>query len=157
MHYVLDESEVTFNLMNHLEIVQLSKQLTNICGNIWRRSLENARAERNEFLIMHECEKEELMIPDKFSKYQQEEEEQETEQAPGKKKKKYMGGLVLDPVKGLHSQYILLLDFNSLYPSIIREYNVCFSKIDRPSTPLSQFYKGAKKAEKMEDEDEDKE
>lgn len=56
IQYILEESEVTFHLMNHLEIVQLSKQLTNICGNIWRRSLENARAERNEFLIMHKCE-----------------------------------------------------------------------------------------------------
>ena len=52
----LEESEGVFNLMNHLEIVQLTRQLTNICGNIWRRSLDNARAERNEFLLMHQCE-----------------------------------------------------------------------------------------------------
>jgi len=56
---------------------------------------------------------------------------------------KYEGAYVLDPTFGLYEGLITTLDFNSLYPSIIIEHNLC------PSTnipySLSFNYNGAEK------------
>lgn len=55
----------TFQLMNHLCIIPLTKQLTTIAGNLWYRSLQNARAERNEMLLLHEFTAKKFICPDK--------------------------------------------------------------------------------------------
>ncbi len=52
----------------------------------------------------------------------------------GKNKPQYAGGLVLEPNKGLYDSIVIMLDFNSLYPSIIQASTVdmrCSSLLDR--------------------------
>ena len=41
-----------------------------------------------------------------------------------------LGGIVFAPTPGLHEGFILLVDFVSLYPSIIEEFNVCFTTFE---------------------------
>jgi DNA polymerase alpha subunit A len=138
------DAYITYNLMMHLSIVPLTKQLTTIAGNLWFRSLQNARAERNEWLLMHEFHSRKFLCPDKKTLSAKEakkamfggDDEGGAEKKVGKKrgKAKYGGGLVLDPKAGFYDSIILLLDFNSLYPSIIQEYNLCFTTVQRKST-----------------------
>lgn len=49
------------------QMLALSKQLTNIAGNSWARSLTGTRAERNEFILLHEFHRQNYILPDKYS------------------------------------------------------------------------------------------
>lgn len=124
-----------------IQILSLSKQLTNLAGNAWSHTLSGTRAGRNEFILLHEFYRDRYIVPDKEDKfhknssYQQEAKvennEDDSTTVTSNKKPKYQGGLVFEPEKGLHKNYILVMDFNSLYPSIIQEFNICFTTVDR--------------------------
>ena len=118
-----------------VQMLPLTKVLTNLAGNSWARTLSGTRAERNEYILLHEFHRNKYICPDKvFGKGKQKVEEESPEGEEGvdvKKKDKYKGGLVFEPEKGLYDKFILVMDFNSLYPSIIQEYNICFTTVDR--------------------------
>jgi DNA polymerase alpha subunit A len=187
---------LTLQLMFKLMIVPLTKQLTELCGNLWARSLQAQRAERNEYLLLHKFHSLKYICPDKLSFAERQEaiaskrekakaskaaaakslkrkaaadqaemaagedgaaipdaEELQADMPPeeedfevagddddddteatnsrGRRKKPaYSGGLVLEPKKGFYDKIVLVLDFNSLYPSIIQEYNLCFTTVE---------------------------
>lgn len=135
-----------------VQMLPLTKVLTNLAGNSWARTLSGTRAERNEYILLHEFYRNKYICPDKFwGKAKQKDEEETVEGAENldtKKKDKYKGGLVFEPEKGLYDKFILVMDFNSLYPSIIQEYNICFTTVDRsgfsededkvPEVPIDQ-------------------
>ncbi|CAK7202466.1 DNA-directed DNA polymerase alpha catalytic subunit pol1 [Sporothrix eucalyptigena] len=119
-----------------VQILPLTKVLTNLAGNSWARTLTGTRAERNEYILLHEFHRNKYICPDKQTfrgRAAREEEDPANEngEGGGKKKDKYKGGLVFEPERGLYDKFVLVMDFNSLYPSIIQEYNICFTTVER--------------------------
>ncbi|XP_033841473.1 DNA polymerase alpha catalytic subunit [Periophthalmus magnuspinnatus] len=127
------DAKLILQLMCELNVLPLALQITNIAGNVLSRTLMGGRAERNEYLLLHAFNEKNYIVPDKpsFRKVQQEQVEGEEDVGKRKKKAAYSGGLVLDPKVGFYDKFILLLDFNSLYPSIIQEFNICFTTVER--------------------------
>ncbi|EST08774.1 Zinc finger, DNA-directed DNA polymerase, family B, alpha [Kalmanozyma brasiliensis GHG001] len=134
-----------------VQILPLTKQLTNLAGNSWNKTLNGGRAERNEYILLHDFHRQKYVCPDKISAWEKKQIQQAAElkaKAKAKaggaaavatavvnsKKDKFKGGLVFEPKRGLWDKYILVMDFNSLYPSIIQEFNIDFTTVERPPT-----------------------
>ena len=140
-HHTSCDAMLVQKLMLKLQVVPLTKQLTNLSGNLWSRTIRGARAERIEYLLLHEFHAMKYVLPEKkafeggkgrggMAGAEDDEDGKVGGQSRSKSKAAYAGGLVLEPKKGLYDTYILLLDFNSLYPSIIQEYNLCFTTVE---------------------------
>ncbi|CAM4722751.1 unnamed protein product [Leuciscus chuanchicus] len=148
------DAKLILQIMCELNVLPLAMQITNIAGNVMSRTLMGGRSERNEYLLLHAFHEKNFIVPDKqfFKKPQQNlAEDEDVDPGKGKsnktrKKAAYAGGLVLDPKIGFYDKFILLLDFNSLYPSIIQEFNICFTTVERGAT------NARKKTEEHEDE-----
>lgn len=107
---------------------------------------QGARAQRVEYLLLHAFHAKKYIVPDKMTSHMKEtklskrrinndvdntnvddlddsnldNDASHNNHGKGKKGPSYAGGLVLEPKRGLYDKFILLLDFNSLYPSIIQ-------------------------------------
>ena len=143
--FTMMDNQLIYRMVLELNVLPLALQITKIAGNSFSRTLLGGRAERNEFLLLHAFSEENFIVPDKhvyqwnknknnkdIKEVTADADEDAVEEDKGVKKKgaQYAGGLVLDPKVGFYSDYVLILDFNSLYPSIMREYNICFTTIN---------------------------
>lgn len=136
-----EDVDSIFSILVELNIIPLALKITNITGNILSRTLAAGRSERNEYLLLHAFHEDNFICPEKLQTKAMKgqkvsgdnNEEGGDDQAPqGRRKAAYTGGLVLEPKAGFYETCILLMDFNSLYPSIIQEFNICFSTVKVP-------------------------
>ncbi|AET40163.1 DNA-directed DNA polymerase alpha catalytic subunit POL1 Ecym_5409 [Eremothecium cymbalariae DBVPG len=142
-------SKIAAEIAFRIQILPLTKQLTNLAGNAWCQTLGGTRAGRNEFILLHEFNRSNYIVPDKETKQMRNSKQHKANEtttsndgnqtSASNKKPKYQGGLVFEPEKGLHKNYVLVMDFNSLYPSIIQEFNICFTTVERDPGDIEQL------------------
>ena len=146
----MDEAYYTLIVMDKFQLLPLTLQLTSIAGCLWTKSLQCSRAARCEMLLLHKFYEHNYLFPDKYHRTElnedennnDEDDDEDNEGNEGiknnsrnqKRKPQYLGGLVLEPHPGLYDDIILVMDFNSLYPSIIQEYNISFETVIRKAT-----------------------
>ncbi|MES1902314.1 MAG: DNA polymerase alpha catalytic subunit, partial [Paramarteilia canceri] len=112
-------------IVDKLLFIPLAAKLSNICGITPSKIFMGGRSERTEYLLLHAFKEQSLLPPEKNTKFFKD----SNNQTNVKSKSKYQGGLVLNPKIGLYDEIVLVLDYNSLYPSIIQEFNICFSTV----------------------------
>ena len=145
----MDEAYYTLIVMDKFQILPLTLQLTSIAGCLWTKSLQCSRAARCEMLLLHQFYEKNYLFPDKYHRTELNEDENKEDDDDEddmmneginnnsrnqRRKPQYLGGLVLEPHPGLYDDIILVMDFNSLYPSIIQEYNISFETVIRKAT-----------------------
>jgi DNA polymerase I len=112
--YSRKDAELVFKIYLKLDIFNSFAELSKLTGLLLQDVLSGSESLRIENLLLREFNKKDFVIPNKPTKEEIEE----------RKKKEVKGAVVLEPKLGLHEN-VIYLDFKSLYPSIIIEYNIC--------------------------------
>ena len=138
VNYNLADSLFVTRILQKIQILPLTLQISRLSGCPWQRVLLGKASPRCESLLLHKFSMFHYVIPEK-------------QQAEGilKREAKYKGGKVLSPERGFYETCICVLDFNSLYPSIIREFNICFTTVDK-SHPSAQAARAKRDKERKE-------
>ncbi len=117
--YCKKDAELALRLVIEKNLLEKFFELAKISG-LLLQDVFGGQSQRHECKLLHEFKKRNLVLPCKPD-------ESEVERRKSERKKHGLkGAIVLEPKVGLHKDScVLVLDFASLYPNIIRTFNIC--------------------------------
>jgi DNA polymerase I len=115
--YSEKDATLALDLVLKLNLTDKYAALSKVSGTLLQDTLDSGETTRIENFLLKEFNKRGYILPCKPDPS----DVGKREAVMGKDLK---GGFVLEPDKGLHS-FVAVFDFKSMYPSIIRTYNVC--------------------------------
>ena len=127
VYYSRQDSVLAMNLLLKLNLLDKYVALSKVSGTLLQDTLDSGETTRIENYMLREFNKHKFVMPCKpdFGV---------VSSRSDTRKKELGGGEVLEPKKGLHSS-VLVLDFKSMYPSIVKTFNIC------PTTKLKDTEK----------------
>ncbi|NOX71614.1 MAG: DNA polymerase elongation subunit [Candidatus Micrarchaeota archaeon] len=129
--YNITDSVLAMRLYGELNLLDKYIGISRICGLLLQDVLDGGETQRIENFLLREFNKNGYIFPLKPT-------EEEMMERDKQRKIGLKGGFVLDPVPGMHEN-VAVLDFKSMYPSLIRTFNICpttlvnKSRTDNPS------------------------
>jgi DNA polymerase I len=127
IEYSKKDSDLALKLITTHRLVDMNKfiEMAKLSG-LLLQDLMAGQAARHENALLYELIKKDVLLPCK---------------PHGKvfsgSEKKFEGAIVLEPAVGLHKDgAILILDFKSMYPSMIMQYNICPTVLVREGTKI---------------------
>ncbi len=117
--YCRKDSELALRILLEKKLLDKFFELSKLSGVLLQDAMAG-QTTRIEVKIMHEFKKRNFVMPPKPSDSEVRRRDRE------RVEKELKGATVLEPVVGLHADTCtIVLDFKSLYPSIIRTFNIC--------------------------------
>ena len=117
VNYSKKDSELAMNLILKLNLLDKYIALSKVSGTLLQDILDSGETTRIENLILREFNKEGFALPCRPDG-------SEVGRREKLRRIELKGGYVIEPEKGLHSS-VLVFDFKSMYPSLIRTFNIC--------------------------------
>lgn len=113
VEYTKKDAMLAMRLLLERRLLDKFVEVAKVAGPLLQDCLKGQTI-RIETMVMHEFRRRGLIMPSRPSDADMEKHLEE----------KIKGGAVLEPKRGLHVDSVLVLDFQSLYPSIIKAFNV---------------------------------
>jgi DNA polymerase I len=111
--YAKKDAELALRLVVERRLLDKFLEVAKACGLLLQDCL-GGQSQRHEFRLLKEFNKRNFIVPCKPGDFSDADREQH-----GLK-----GALVLEPETGLH-EWVICLDFTSMYPSLIKAFNIC--------------------------------
>ncbi len=135
--YCLTDSRLAMKLFKEFNLLDKYIGISRICGLSLQDVLNGGETQRIEHYLLREFNKNGYIFPLKPS-------QEEMVKRDKQRKVGLKGGFVLDPEPGMHEN-VAALDFKSMYPSLIRTFNICPTTLINPSysenPPDDKIYK----------------
>jgi len=129
IEYNRKDSELALRLLLEKDFLSKFVEIARVCGLPLQDVLDSGESARVENLLLREFNKYDFVFPLR-----------PTEEEMLKRKEERLthglkGALVLEPKVGLHTNYVVYLDFKSMYPSLFIAYNICSTAVCKDEKP----------------------
>ncbi|MCD4703737.1 MAG: DNA-directed DNA polymerase [Methanosarcinaceae archaeon] len=118
--YARRDSELALELLLKLKLIDQHIALAKVSGTLLQDVISGGQTNMVEQLLLSEFGKHGRVMSTKP--------DDETSLSRRKQNENLKGGAVLDPLKGLHEN-VVIMDYKSLYPTIMMAHNLCYTTV----------------------------